>query len=440
MELFISWSGPRSYQLGKTLGSWFRDRYEFTTFISSEIDKGSLWFQAVQERLGSADAGIVCLTPASLDSAWLLFEAGALATAVALRKSGSGRLYTYLHGVTPSDLPGPLQAYQSTVATREDTYRLVNSLLALAERQSVTELDFAPAWSTLDQELKLLPPERLSGIIPDLSLLFDRKTYREPIDECLDRAWLKRYQGARETHDELNSKLDHVKAECGRPTVELYRNLLAELDAYAMNMQSLLFSPNEFDLTHDGKLCIPAGVTAALERRRMAIICLVAQLTDPSQAPILDETVPFDRASCFSERKALIHRAERRIRDDGGFVKRANEQLTDLLDSDWAFDRIVGYLIGEARHRNGHDAAAAAAHELEAVRASRESPTLTPLYYALRWLRNASQDDRATQEDSDQLVHSVLTLLEERPNLDQGQQLRSLLAEIRRAAEEEAAP
>jgi hypothetical protein len=55
--------------------------------------------------------------------------AGALATAVAL-KQREPRIFTYLLDLSAASLPGPLAAYQSTVATMEDTLRLVNSLLS----------------------------------------------------------------------------------------------------------------------------------------------------------------------------------------------------------------------------------------------------------------------------------------------------------------------
>ena len=106
MRIFISWSGSRSHQVARALGSWLAT-YKFTCFISSEIEKGSRWLPAVEAELKKADAGLVCLTPASLRSAWVVFEAGALATAVGLR-IGEPRLFTYLLGVQSSAVPAPV--------------------------------------------------------------------------------------------------------------------------------------------------------------------------------------------------------------------------------------------------------------------------------------------------------------------------------------------
>ena len=72
--------------------------------------------------------GVVCVTREALQSGWIHFEAGALARAV--RKNATkarahgGTLYTYLLGVQPDELTGPLAEYQSTRFDREDTKRL----------------------------------------------------------------------------------------------------------------------------------------------------------------------------------------------------------------------------------------------------------------------------------------------------------------------------
>lgn len=113
MRLFISWSGGRSHRLAMVLKDWLETHFSghgISAFVSSEIKKGSLWLPAVNEELRQADAGLVCLTAKSLDSEWVLFEAGALSTAVALR-TGEARIFTYLLGVDPAALPGPLSVY-----------------------------------------------------------------------------------------------------------------------------------------------------------------------------------------------------------------------------------------------------------------------------------------------------------------------------------------
>lgn len=88
MHLFISWSGGKSHRLAAAMKEWLESHFpdEITAFVSSEIEKGRQWFPAVESQLRKADAGLVCLTPESLKSDWVAFEAGALATAVAFKK------------------------------------------------------------------------------------------------------------------------------------------------------------------------------------------------------------------------------------------------------------------------------------------------------------------------------------------------------------------
>jgi TIR domain len=112
MRLFISWSGGRSHHLAVVLKEWLEthfSQYGISVFVSSEIKKGSLWLPAVNAELQRADAGLVCLTAKSLDSEWVLFEAGALSTAVALR-TGEARVFTYLLGCIQRRCRAPCRA------------------------------------------------------------------------------------------------------------------------------------------------------------------------------------------------------------------------------------------------------------------------------------------------------------------------------------------
>lgn len=226
MRLFISWSGGRSHRLAQVLKKWLEAHFGnqgITVFLSSDIKKGSLWFAAVNDELRQADAGLVCLTTQSLDSEWLLFEAGALSTAVA-RNTGEARIFTYLLGVEPAALPGPLSVYQSTVATMEDTFRLVNSLLG---RDQTDARAFESAWDELWRELQEIQRESATSIFPRLPDLFDRKTFTEPVEECTDQSWFARYDGAVATREALKEQRRLVEAECDVQVAELYRDLVA---------------------------------------------------------------------------------------------------------------------------------------------------------------------------------------------------------------------
>jgi hypothetical protein len=94
-------------------------------FLSSEITKGRLWFEALRCELTGSQAGLLCVTLENLESPWLHFEAGAL-----LHESNANQIYTFLYEVKADDLRGPLAAFQSTEATAADTERLVHSIAA----------------------------------------------------------------------------------------------------------------------------------------------------------------------------------------------------------------------------------------------------------------------------------------------------------------------
>jgi hypothetical protein len=131
MKLFICWSGVRGQALAGVMAKRLPEIIEgVQPFVSTGIAKGRLWFLEVGEHLRSASAGLICLTRESLGSSWIHYEAGVLARAVSEREEAQaapGRIFTYLLDVDPTEVVGPLSAYQSSVATREDM--LTNSAI-----------------------------------------------------------------------------------------------------------------------------------------------------------------------------------------------------------------------------------------------------------------------------------------------------------------------
>ncbi len=448
MELFISWSGERSCQLAVAFQLWLKkhfDGYGISAFVSTDIRKGSLWLPEVNAKLQQADAGLICLTPKSLDSDWMLFEAGALSAAVALNK-GEGRIFTYLLDVDPKKLPGPLSVYQSTVATmEEDTLRLINSLLGYLDAGQMAAEAFAPIWDDLRQSLQRIKNDPVTGILPGLAGLFNRKTFEEPVNECTDQSWFQRYDGAVATRDALEAQKDLVYAECDVQLADLYRDLMAAVGGYAMDMRALLFKPKRFGLTDDGTRAIPPGVRAALERRRRDVNQLVAQIIDKRQQPILPDAVQFDRSPTFATRKSIVHRIEQQLGEpDQGLADHLAPVMTDLLTSDWELDRIAAYLLRERRahstttqqehdRKDARDALAAGNRELDLVRAT-DKPWLMPLHYSLRWVRAADwHTDPQLAVEARDLAKAIKGTIKKK-RLDPGRQVRELLSDILRMA------
>src|SRR5260370_39673400 len=141
-NIFICWSGERSQRLGQALRTYLpkfipgllETSEQTNLFISADITKGSRWFDEVERELDRADAGLVCITREALQSGWIHFEPGALARAVRKNEAQSevrgGALYTYLLGVQPDELKGPLAEFQSTRFDREDTKRFCAAIVS----------------------------------------------------------------------------------------------------------------------------------------------------------------------------------------------------------------------------------------------------------------------------------------------------------------------
>ena len=459
MRIFICWSEEKSKQIALALQVWLPKALPKGVeppFVSQDIPKGSRWFEAVGTHLEEAQAGIICLTPDNLSSPWIHYEAGALAhrleRAQARRTPGqAGVIFTFLHGVSPAELKGPLEAYQSTTSDEADTYRLVLSIAGMMRKSTVSLQDFEvwkhdfdsrwkSLWSELEREIGA--PLPIQKLIPDLAAKFRRKTFDEPIDECTAQTWMERFAGARDTRNALEAAKHSVEQGCRRYVADLYTELLAELDGYAMDMSALLLK--KFELGADGKVAIePPGIVVTCERRRQIIWELVAQILDTSEAPIVDEAWRFSRLHTFSEKKVLIHRQERAIREQG--IRYSASMHGSYLDSSWDFDRIVCYLILE----NSPGAGLAALlvdcvrQELERLESMTEQGSLIPLHYAVRALGASlpeSLKDPSVVPLKTEVAEDVKSALDDvseylakdKERRDKGGQLKRRIAEARR--------
>jgi hypothetical protein len=81
MRVFISWSGKKSAAVADFIRAWLPMLVQSVEpwMSESDIEPGKRWSNELAEQLSSTDVGIICLTRDNLGSAWMLFEAGALA-------------------------------------------------------------------------------------------------------------------------------------------------------------------------------------------------------------------------------------------------------------------------------------------------------------------------------------------------------------------------
>jgi hypothetical protein len=395
VSIFICWSGQRSKCLAKAVQELLRDCLALKpeqVFVSDELEKGITWFDSIIKRVRKSNAGIVCLTAENLESPWLHFEAGALASHFWVVVSGSeqtdttvpstvsnteSRVFTLLHNVNVAELKGPLSAYQATSTTKKDMDLLVNLLAKTLKNDASNSGIPDEHWNVFQKSLDdLTSPVR--DLILDFESLFQRKSFNEPLHHCSNQMWVKRYEGTCLVRESLSAHRLRVRAACPQHEQDLFDMLLAELDGYAMAMGSLLLKPKKFGLGRLGELKIKESILTCCEDRRLAIRSLASRLLYPKDAPMREEeAVRFIGAETNEERKMIVHRLEGKIRSEweqtrvqtlesgksngnwmravSALVSRRQEMLSDrkellqrVIDfrrSPWDLDRIYYYLL-----------------------------------------------------------------------------------------------
>jgi len=125
LKIFISWSGKRSLAVAEIMSDWIKCVLQSSQpWISTRhIERGSLWFSEINEKLRDVSVGIVCLTQENKDKPWILFEAGALAKGLT-----GNRVCTFLVDLNSSDLIDPLAQFNHTQPNEQSVRELVKTL------------------------------------------------------------------------------------------------------------------------------------------------------------------------------------------------------------------------------------------------------------------------------------------------------------------------
>lgn len=153
MKVFISWSGKFSQEVANLLSDWIPTVLQHVTVFYSpdDIEKGENWDQKISKELSESKYGLICLTPQNVAAPWIHFEGGALA------KSLDSRVSALMLNVTPSDIKGPLSRYQNTNFTREDMFKLIQSINSSSTGgpvEKVLERTFEGLWGELERGIK----------------------------------------------------------------------------------------------------------------------------------------------------------------------------------------------------------------------------------------------------------------------------------------------
>ena len=125
MEIFISWSGELSKELGEIFSKWIPAVLQVVKpyFTPDDIEKGSRWSNEIAKELQESEIGIIVLTRDNLLNSWIMFEAGALS-----KQMETSKICVILFGLENTDLVGPLVQFQTTSFKKGDMKKLVVEL------------------------------------------------------------------------------------------------------------------------------------------------------------------------------------------------------------------------------------------------------------------------------------------------------------------------
>jgi len=148
---------------------------------TGDIEKGSLWFNDLNDQLKDTPVGIICLTRDNADARWILFEAGALAKGLT-----TSRVCTLLIDFEHSELKRPLSEFNGTRPTKEDMFKLVETInSALAEKalpRETLDVVFDKFWSDFKDKVD----SALASSAGSASSRAPRRSAEDKVEEILE--------------------------------------------------------------------------------------------------------------------------------------------------------------------------------------------------------------------------------------------------------------
>jgi hypothetical protein len=127
-------------------------------FTVADTEKGARWENEISKELAASNFCIIALTRESLNSDWIMFEAGAISRSVE-----KARICAVLFGIEPLDVKGPLAAFQATRFLKEEVHKLVKTINANAGDAAIEserlERSFGMWWPHLEQSVTKIMSE-----------------------------------------------------------------------------------------------------------------------------------------------------------------------------------------------------------------------------------------------------------------------------------------
>ena len=187
MDIFISWSKPKSEQVAIFLRGWLKSViHSLDPWISEGIRSGERWNDEINKKLATTSLGIICITQENKDNPWLLFEAGAMA-----KERENARVCPLLIDLEGAQLQYPLAQFQATKLTKPDIFKLIASINSFygekALKDDFLKKSFEINWPEFENEIPNFiksiqkeevvrrSPENLSLEILESVRAFDRR-------------------------------------------------------------------------------------------------------------------------------------------------------------------------------------------------------------------------------------------------------------------------
>lgn len=150
MDVFISWSGERSFGIARALTAFLRSVLDHSVFFSDDIELGELWRPEIVDAARCASTCIAIVLPENYLSPWLVFEAGLI--------SAFDRKKLVILRFDGARLAGPLAGLQESPFSEETMERLVRQLMPdpISERdRSRIEKRRKDSWPSLQLEISV---------------------------------------------------------------------------------------------------------------------------------------------------------------------------------------------------------------------------------------------------------------------------------------------
>ena len=121
----------------------------------ADTEKGTKWDSEISNELEQSDICIITLTRESLNSQWIMFEAGAIS-----RRVERARICPIVFNIEKTDIQGPLSRFQATAFNEHEIHQLLTTINKAAKDAALTEADldasFKKWWPDLKSEVEAI--------------------------------------------------------------------------------------------------------------------------------------------------------------------------------------------------------------------------------------------------------------------------------------------